>query len=312
VKPSHRIETLLARALVSGVRALGWRRSLVVGAALGDALRQLGVRRRVALENLRFAFPEKSEAERAAILAEHYRELGRVTVEYARLAELVHAPGDQVVAHVRGLEHLLALREQKRGAVLLTGHFGNFELLGAWLGRLHPVDVVVQGLSNPGVERLLDEQRRAAGIGLIPLGAGIRRVHQALRAGRWVAVLGDQDARRHGVFVPFLGRLASTPIGPARLALAARVPIVMGFPSRRPDGRHELDVDPPLELTDPEAPDAVERLTALHTARLEARIRQHPASWFWLHRRWKTAPPVASPAATGSAVRMALSHAVPA
>jgi Kdo2-lipid IVA lauroyltransferase/acyltransferase len=115
-------------------------------------------------------------------------------------------------------------------------------------------------------------------------------VYQELRANRWVAMLADQDARRQGVFVPFLGHPASTAIGPARLALATGAPIVMGFDTRRDDGRHEIDVEPALEVDDPRAPDAAERLTALHVAMLERWVRRCPEMWFWLHRRWKTAP----------------------
>ena len=120
------------------------------------------------------------------------------------------------------------------GAILLTGHFGNFELGGAMLGQLHAVDVVVRPLSNPGVEALLARERERAGLTAIPADRGIRRVYASLRAGRWVAMVGDQDARHHGAFVPFLGRPASTALGPARIALATGAPILMGFVTREP------------------------------------------------------------------------------
>jgi Kdo2-lipid IVA lauroyltransferase/acyltransferase len=290
VSVRHALEAMLVQGLVAAVRSVSWRRSLAIGVVLGDRMRDFGVRRRVATANLALAFPERSGAEREGVLREHYRELGRVAVEYARLGELARAEPGQVVGEVRGLEHLLATREAGRGAILLSGHFGHFELVGASLGRHHPVDFVVKPLSNHRVEALIARERAAAGVGSIPLGAGIRRVVEALRDNRWVAMLGDQDARRAGVFVPFFGRPASTPIGPARLALATGAPIVMGFVLRRPDGRHDLEIGSPLAVEDPRAPDAVERLTALHTARLEAMIRRRPESWFWLHRRWKTAP----------------------
>lgn len=299
------IETAIARALVAGVRSVDWRRSLSVGARLGEGIMALGVRRAVATANLALAFPERSEAERHAILREHYRELGRVAAEYARLAELVRSDPGEVIAEVRGLEHLLAARAAGRGAILLTGHFGNFELGGAWLGRWNPVEFVVRPLRNPGVEDLIARERRAAGVGIIPLGAGIRRVRDALAANHWIPMLADQDARRHGAFVPFFGRLASTPTGPARISLATGAPIVMGFIARREDGRHQLEIDPPLEAPRAGTPDAAERLTALYTARLEARVRARPAAWFWLHRRWKTAPPAAAAEPARAAGRMA-------
>jgi len=116
-------------------------------------------------------------------------------------------------------------------------------------------------------------------------------VFRALRENRWVAVVADQDARRNGVFVPFFGRGCSTPTGPAELALRTGAPIIMGFETRRPDGRHELDLLPPLAMPEGRDGAAVTALTAAHTAVLEAWVRRRPSSWFWLHRRWKTRPP---------------------
>jgi KDO2-lipid IV(A) lauroyltransferase len=289
MKASDVALTLLAGGAVAGLRALSWERARGVGERLGDLVRGLGVRRRVAEANLALAFPEWSAAERERVLREHYRELGRVTAEYAQFDRLARRPPGEVVVESRGLEHLDALRG--RGAVLMSGHYSNFELVGATLARLNPVDFLVRPLSNPGVERLIAQRRAAAGVGVISTSAGLRRVHEALRAGRWVAFLADQDARRHGVFVPFLGVPASTAVGPARVSLHSGAPIVMGFVTRRADGRLDLDVDPPLEIADPAAPDAVLRLTARHTARLEERVRARPELWFWLHRRWKTQPP---------------------
>jgi KDO2-lipid IV(A) lauroyltransferase len=104
-------------------------------------------------------------------------------------------------------------------------------------------------------------------------------------------MLADQDARRAGVFVPFFGRPASTPAGPAAISLRSGAPIVMGFPRRLPDGRHILDIQPPFGVDGGDSPEAVLDLTARHTACLESWVRMHPAQWFWLHRRWKTAPP---------------------
>lgn len=286
---THALEALLARGLFAASRALPWPGGTGAGAALGDVARALGIRRRVAEANLALAFPERTVAERAAILAAHYREVGRIAAEYARLPELASAPDGRVVAEVNGLEHFERMRG--RGAIVMTGHFGNFELFGSYFTRLNPIDFVVKPLSNPRVEALVADLRRRAGVGTIPLGGGLKHVFRAVRAGRWVAMLADQDARRHGVFVPFFGRLASTPEGPARIALQLGVPIMMGFMRRRADGRHRVDFEPP-HLPEGDASEAnVLALTAWHTARLERAVREAPEHWFWLHRRWKTPPP---------------------
>ncbi len=290
VSVAHAMQSALVEALGAGVRALPWRMSLGVGEALGDTARRLGLRRRVATDNLERAFPERTVTERAAILAAHYRELGRVMVEYPRLGELVRAKPGAVVAEVRGIEHLERAQAAGRGAILLSGHYGNIELLGAWLGRMHPVSFVVRPLSNARVEAWIMRQRLRAGVGTISANSRVREVFAGLRNNQWMAMLADQDARRHGVFVPFLGTPASTATGPARIAIATGAPIIMGFVTRRDDGRVELDVEPPMTAEDPHAPDAAERLTARHVAALERWVRRHPAMWFWLHRRWKTKP----------------------
>ena len=261
-----------------------------LGAALGEGAWRLGIRRRVVEANLAGVVPGWGEAERRRIARGHYRELGRVAIEYPRLAELAHAPLGDVLREVRGLEHLELARRKGRGAILLTGHYGNFELAGAFLGQRHPVDFVTRALSNPRVDGWVARERARAGIGSISAEAGIRRVFESLKENRMVAMVADQDARRHGVFVPFLGRSASTAVGPARIALASGAAVIMGFMWRGADGRHDLEVEPALDVPEPRAPDAVVRLTALHAQRLECHIRLRPEHWFWLHRRWKTRP----------------------
>ena len=287
----ERTTSLMAFGVIAAVRRMPRERALSAGARLGDAAHALGIRRAVAENNLELAYPELASVERARILRENYRELGRVCAEYASLPELARSAPGEVVAEVLGAEHLEAARALGRGVVILTAHVGNFELAGAWVARTNPLDFVVKPLSNPAMEQWIAARRRDVGVGQISVGSGVRGVFAALRAQRCVCMLGDQDARRHGVFVPFFGRLASTPIGPAAIALRSGAPLIPAFARRLEDLRHRIEFHPPLTVEHPAAPDAALRLTALHTALLEARIRERPSDWFWLHRRWKTSSP---------------------
>lgn len=291
MRAAHAFEALLVRGLCAGVRTMSWRASLRLGAGLGDLAHGLHLRRAVAEANLALALPERTAEARARILALHYRHLGQAACEYARLGELARAPEGVVIAAARGLEHLETVSREGRGAIVLGGHYGTIELLGAWLGRHYPTDFVLKPLSNPGVDAIHTRLVAEAGVGNIPVGAGVRRIFSALRQNRMVAMVADQDARGEGVFVPFMGRLSSTPVGPAAIALRTGAPIVMGFITRCADGRHEIDFVPPLRPSSREGPDAVLDLTARHAACLEAWVRRHPEMWFWLHRRWKTPPP---------------------
>ena len=291
MKFSHWVQTQLTRASLAFARGAPWPEVLARGTWIGARLYDLGIRRDVADANLKIAFPDWSPDERADVLRRHYEELGRVWVEYGRLAELARAPLGEVVTEVRNDHHVEEWSARRTGAVMLTGHFGNFELSGAFFTRYAPIDFVVKRMSNPGVEALIRRMREDAGVGVIHTGPGMRRAHAALQERHWVAMVGDQDAGRRGMFVPFMGRIASTAVGPARLAIQAGVPILMGFPVREDDGRYRIEVEEPLLPGNPDDPDAVRSLTLRHVAVLEKWIRRYPHMWFWLHRRWKTRPP---------------------
>lgn len=192
---------------------------------------------------------------------------------------------------VPGLERLKEAVAQGRGVVMATAHFGNWELGGASLAvRGIPTDAVVQKQRNPFVERDVAAMREALGVGQIDRRRAPKQVLRALRQGRLIAFAADQNAGRHGVFVPFFGTPASTHRGAALFAIRANAPLFFGVAVRLPDGTYEsrtypIDVDRggPLE-------EAVTRLTAAFTSKLEDEIRAAPEQYFWLHNRWKTRP----------------------
>jgi KDO2-lipid IV(A) lauroyltransferase len=295
VRFSHRIQTLFLKAVVSSLAGLSWPAARERGAALGALVGRLGIRRDVARANLALAFPEQAQAWREDVLAEHYRELGRVAAEYPRMAELARAPSGEVFAYWQGEEHARAALAMGRGMIFLTGHLSNFELAGAMVSQVFPMAFVAKPLSNPGAEQWVSAIRRSAGLDVLPTHVGVRGVVKRLRAGGTVAMLADQDARRDGIFVPFFGRAASTPAGPAWFSLATGAPIVFCTCARAADGRLEVRFSPPI-VPQGEAGDAeaVRVLTARHTALLEAAVRERPAQLFWLHKRWKTAPPASA------------------
>jgi KDO2-lipid IV(A) lauroyltransferase len=245
----------------------------------------------VTLANLRSAFPDRRPEERAAIARDAYRTLGRTAAEFLRLP--VFRPErfarEFPVAGIRNLEDA---HSRGRGAILLTGHIGNWEYLALTVVRAgYPLHVVAGRQRNPYVEELINRYRALLGIEVSPVGQGLRGAIRALRAGHFVSFLADQDAGPDGIFLDFLGRKASTPTGPFALAVRYDLPIVTGFAWW--DGRrHGARIDPPIEPHPTRDRDAdIRRLAALYTERLEAEIRRHPGSWLWLHRRWKTPPP---------------------
>jgi KDO2-lipid IV(A) lauroyltransferase len=176
--------------------------------------------------------------------------------------------------------------------IAATAHFGNWELLGEVLAlRGLPLSAVVRPLEG-SVNEVIVENRRKAGMHLIPARGSINGALQALRQGHVVAMLVDQViAAKHGVFVPFFGRPASTSPGMSIAALRSGAPVYVGMGIREGDGIRLVFEGPipfPEEGTTEER---IQRHTAEVTAVIERYVRQYPEQWLWLHRRWKVQPP---------------------
>ncbi len=185
--------------------------------------------------------------------------------------------------------------EHERGFIGLTGHIGNWELMGQWLARNHPKGlgaVIAKRMTNPWLNARVARLRRGLGLETFYRDDDPRKPLRMLRDGQAIATVPDQDVRYlAGVFVDFFGRPAYTPIGPARLALAADVPIRCGYLLRRPGGRFELVVGTPI-VPDKSRPreEEIERLTRAWSADVERVIRANLAQWAWFHERWRTTP----------------------
>lgn len=290
-RAQHRLEYALI-LLARGVdRLLGARLSGGLAAALGRLVyRPLGIRRGVVEEQLRRAFPDRDEAWLRNVARASYEHLGREGMMLLRLSRL--GPDDVIAAtDVDGLDALRAAVEDGRGAVLVTGHFGNWEVGGASVAaRGVPLDAVAQRQANPHFDRLINRAREGLGITVIRRGGAMNGALRSLRRGRTVALVADQDARSRGVFVPYFGRPASTHRGPAVLALRTGAPVFMGTAVRRADGRYAVTIReiPVPSADDPE--EQADRLTAVLAAALEAAVREEPGQYLWQHRRWKTSP----------------------
>jgi KDO2-lipid IV(A) lauroyltransferase len=267
----------------------GW-----VGRRIGDvAFLGLGRRRRLALDNLRLAFPAWSESDRHRLARRSFQHLGLLFTELCDLS--VH-PLDQFLERVsvEGLEHVKATMASHGRALVLSAHLGNWELLTA-ASRFtdYELTVVVRPLDLAWLNALAARLRRQAGVELIDKRGALPSVLQALRRGRMVGILLDQNAsRREGVFVPFFGHPASTSRAMAVLALRTRTPILPVFAHRESGARHRVVVHPPLEVPASSGPASLVELSARCTAVIERAIRETPEQWLWAHDRWRTRPPV--------------------
>jgi len=285
------------RGLAAAVARLPAPVALAAGRRLGDlASVVLSKRRRAALANVAFAFPDLPPPARRRLARGAWQHLGVMLVELARLLD---RPLDATLGELtlEGLEHIRAVMGEHGRALVLTAHLGNWEYLTA-AHRLmgYPLAIVVRPLDSPVLDELAASIRRKTGAELIDKRGALRPVLEALRRGRMVGVLLDQNAtRREGVFVPFFGRAASTSRSLAVLALRTGTPIVPIFIRRERVGLHRVVVEPPLPFPLTNDPDrSVVELTARCTERIEAAVRRSPEQWLWSHDRWRTRPSAAS------------------
>jgi KDO2-lipid IV(A) lauroyltransferase len=193
------------------------------------------------------------------------------------------------VVEVLGFEEVEKVRSAGRPLVLFTGHCGNWELLGAAVNcRGVGMAVVARSLDEPGQQEMLAGLRARFGTPTIERGSegAVRQLLGTLRRGGALGMLIDQDSgKMEGVWVPFFGRPAFTPVGAAKIALKQKAAVVPVFIERLADGRHRVHFQPPLDL-----PDDPEAATALMTAKIEEQVRRRPEQWVWMHRRWRRQP----------------------
>lgn len=222
----------------------------------------------------------------------------RVFIHFATAAaDLVRMPvilkqDINQLATASGLEHLDRAFAEGRGLLMITCHFGNWEILGAWLARNgYRMSVVGTTLFDPRLDRILVETRNQAGYTNIARGKGTREIIRTLKKGEAVGMLIDQDTKADGVFVNFFGRPTYTPTGPAVLARRLDLPIIPIFAYLKDDFTYQIECLPPLELTksDNEADD-IRVNTQKCSDTYEAMIRRFPEQWVWMHKRWKTRP----------------------
>jgi len=290
-----RIEYTGITAVTAALRAMPLERAVRAGARLGAwAMNFDRPNRPIALRNLEIAFPEMTPAARLGILRKMYSSWGRVLAEWTHLPELSRANIEKVATY-EGKENWdeAERRSNGRGLFVLTGHYGNFELMQIAQSIYgYRLAIVHRALRNPLIDAAICTQRVRYGNRIIERKAGGREMMRMLRQNWMIAIALDLDVRK-GVFVDFFGLPASTSDGIARLSIASGAPVMPVFMVRQGDSvHHKIKILPafyPKKTRNREA--AVREYTQRYTDTIEAMIREHPDHWNWIHRRWKTRPP---------------------
>lgn len=294
----HRVEYVALRAAVAALRMLGFHGAGRVGARLGAlGAKPLGIRYAVVERHLRAAFPELSPGEREELAIASYRHLGRTTIETALLPGFSRRRVLDLFEAVEGWSIVEERLARGKGLIVVTGHLGNWELGGAYVAaRGLPIEAIARHMANPLFDRYLTETRERIGMEIVHDEDAVRRVPRALRAGEIVAMVMDQGAvGLASTWVPFFGRMAKTPRGPAVFALRLGTPMVFGVAVRQPSGRYRLSFEPIDTERRADLDTDVDRIVTEYTRVLERWVRAYPEQYFWQHRRWKHQRPGTPP-----------------
>ena len=291
---AHRAEYYALRGVVGMLDRMSFVRAARFGERLGAlGYRPLGIRRGVVERQVAAAFPEKSPDEVLRIARGAYEHLGRTVIETAMMARLGQAEILDLFEGADDFELVEQALAGGRGCIFVTGHLGNWELGGAYLAaRGVPLDVIVRRMQNPLFDRYINETRTRLGMQVVYDAEAVRRTPRSLRENRAIAFLADQGVKGlASTFVPFFGRPAKTPRGPAVFALRMNVPTVFAVPLRQPSGRYRMSFERIPVVETGERDRDVDAIVASYTAVLERWVRRAPEQYLWHHRRWRRQPP---------------------
>lgn len=248
------------------------------------------VRQRVLDENLSHAFPGLSEEGRRQLIRRNWEHLLLMVIEIAHAPRKIHETNWRRYIRLRDGRCLVGNMLSERPAVIVCGHFGNFEVAGQVVGLLGlPTFTVARPLDNPFLHDLVEESRTRNGQVILPKKGSSPEVEQLLSTGGTLTVLGDQSAGLKGCWVDFFGRKASTNKAIAVFSLTYEAPLMVSYARRLDKPLHiEIGLAGDMDPRDADAPaGGISEVTAWFTDRLEEAVRRDPEQYWWVHRRWK-------------------------
>lgn len=264
------------------------RRASALAVPLAALLKIAGPRRDVARRNIMLCFPELSKKERSKLLAESYESMIWTGVEmlaWQKDPTLI----DRMVVEEEGRRYIDDALAAGKGAIVFSGHLGNWELSAAWMSRHYPFWGVVRHSDNPFLKELIETLRERGGLRVISKDENMMKVVSLLRRNEIFGALSDQHGGGEGKPVPFFGQQTSTVCGPAAFSVLTGAPLIPLAFKRLEPFRFRLTVRPPIERPPKEMKrdDAINFLTRRVNEEYEAMIRSNPGQWLWQHRRFR-------------------------
>jgi KDO2-lipid IV(A) lauroyltransferase len=254
---------------------------------LADVVR---MRHETIAENLAIATPQLSAGERRALVRNMWRHLILMVIEIAQTPRKIHRTTWRRHVEVPQVETVIRWMLPERPSVVISGHYGNFELGGYLLGMFgFPTHTVARQLDNLLLDRFVNRFRGRTGQHMLPKNGSGEMIEQLLEKNGALTLLGDQAAGRKGCWIPFFGRPASTHKAVALFSLSFAAPtLVVGVRRRKGMLQYDIDVEGAVDPATPDFPYAnVMAMTEWYTQCLETLIRRAPDQYWWVHRRWK-------------------------
>jgi KDO2-lipid IV(A) lauroyltransferase len=285
------ISYVFVKSLMLLAQAMPRKAGLALFGSLGALAYYLLPRSRgVAWSNLRLVFEDGlSEAELKRIARASFVSMGRFAFDVARLPV---ETGESIarIVRVTGEVHLERALSKGNGVIALTGHIGNWEMMGAYFAlRGYPINVVATTLRDNKLNDIINQIREGSGMKVLERRKGTMGAMRSLKRGEVLGVLIDQDTSVQSVEVDFLGVRAKTAVGPVRLSAKTGAAILPAAMLMTDDGKYHVEIREPLCVVgEPRA--VLEDVSACSRA-VEEFILKQPEQWVWMHKRWKSVRP---------------------
>ena len=239
-------------------------------------------RKSIAVNNIKIAFPEKSYKWINNTLKNCYKFLSFNFIQFLAFPESTNT----IKIQINGQEELDKAFEKEKGVILISAHFGAWEILGHWLGiNNYPLRGVAQRQTNKGANKFFEEKRQLSGIKHVYRKVGMDILYNVLYENKMLGLVSDQDAKSKGIFVNFFNKPASTHKGAAIFHLNTKSPMIFGVCIQTGFQEYKIELIPVSTVDN-----TIEKITQEHTRTLEKIIKQYPEQNFWFHNRWKTSP----------------------
>lgn len=282
MKLSHKITYIFLKTLSFCLKnSPQWGRNLLANILYMILYYLIPIRKELVLDNIKSAFPNKPDEWHISTAKRSYKFFINQMIQFFALPQSYQ----KCNITVKGQEIFDASKNEGRGIILVSGHFGAWEILSAWLGtNNYPTTGVAMKQKNRGSDKYFLGQRTQFGMKHLYRKSSFDNMYQVLEQKELLILVSDQDAKKRGVFVNYFNRQTSTPKGAARFHLESGAPIIFTICYQNKPNDYTIEFHR-IEI----APDAtIKSITQSYTSLLEKYVRQYPEQYFWFHRRWKT------------------------